>query len=133
MIMLLKYMELNEIILKLMSLSKHFRETFMSENYLIFKQFIRLFNLHPRMKRSKIPANIDVFTLIKENLLLKNFSKIENLHPFAYNTDGGTYQNSTRFFLQNIFSKSGVCHSTRINANSNIQSYLGRRVHMEEK
>jgi hypothetical protein len=38
---LIKYMELKDIICKMMSLSRNVRQQVMTENYIIFKKFIR--------------------------------------------------------------------------------------------
>lgn len=65
---LIKYMELKDIICKLMSLSRNVREQVMTDNYIMFKKFIRQFSLNNRLKRSDLPAYCDVFQLIKENI-----------------------------------------------------------------
>ena len=63
-------MELKDIICKMMSLSRKVIEQVMTDNYIIFKKFLRHFCLNNRMKRSSIPAYTDVFKLIKDNVLL---------------------------------------------------------------
>lgn len=65
---IIKYLEVKDILCKLMLLSKEVRNQVMGENYLIFKKFLRLFRLSNRMKSSDMPAYVDVFRLIKENL-----------------------------------------------------------------
>ncbi len=54
-----------------------------------------------------------------------------NLKPYCYETDGGTYNDDTKYFINNIFSKSGVCYSTKVPTNANIQIYLGRAIEVE--
>ena len=48
--------------------------------------------------------------------------------PFSYFTDGGTFNDDYHYFLHNIFTRTYVCHSSKVPKNSNIQAYLGRRV-----
>ena len=109
-------------------LSKRLRALILSENYLLFKHFLSTFNLlNDRMKRADIPVNACIMTLLRENLALKE-DKPKNLDPFCYYTDGGTYQDSTKYFINNIFSRSGICYSTKVPKNANVQLYLGRKV-----
>ncbi len=51
--------------------------------------------------------------------------------PFAFFTDGGTYNDETKYFINNIFSRSGVCYSSKEPKNTNVQLYMGRRVEVE--
>lgn len=67
---LLKYLDLDDIMRKMIVLNKRTRELILQENYIIFKHFIRYFNLHERLKRADIPAKIDILQLIKENSLV---------------------------------------------------------------
>jgi len=53
---------------------------------------------------------------------------MENLMPYCYYTDGGTYNDDYYYFIQNIFQKTAICHSARVAKNANIQAYLGRKV-----
>jgi hypothetical protein len=48
--------------------------------------------------------------------------------PYCYYTDGGTYNDDTKYFINNIFSRTGVCYSSKVAQNTNVQAYLGRRV-----
>lgn len=84
------------------------------------------------MKRADIPAKASIFSLLQENLQLSKTGKAENLEPFAFYTDGGTYQDSNKYFINNIFSRSGVCHSTRVPKNANVQFYLGRKIEVSD-
>jgi hypothetical protein len=65
---LIKYMDLKEIICTMMSLSRNVRQQVMTDNYIMFKKFIRQFSLNNRLKRSDLPAYVDVFDLIKDNI-----------------------------------------------------------------
>lgn len=51
-----------------------------------------------------------------------------NLLPFSFFTDGGTYNDDTKYFINNIFSRSGVCYSSKLPRNTNLQLYMGRRL-----
>ena len=53
---LLKYLELSEILKHIIVLNKKFRELTKQENYLLFKHFLKHFNLHERLRRAEIPA-----------------------------------------------------------------------------
>ncbi len=68
-----------------------------------------------------------MLSLFKSNYELLKAAP-SNLQPFAYYTDGGTYNDDTKYFISNIFSRSGVCYSSKIPKNTNVQLYLGRRV-----
>ena len=61
-------MSLKDIICKIMRLNKEIRQYVTAENYILFKKFIKLFSLNKRLKKSDMPANIDIFNLIKENI-----------------------------------------------------------------
>jgi hypothetical protein len=84
--------------------------------------------LHERLKRADIPAKVDILCLIKENMQISKKSKLENLSPYCFYTDGGTYNDDYYYFLHNIFSRSSICHSTKVAKNANIQAYIGRKV-----
>lgn len=125
---LLKYIELKDIVKIIMNLNKEAREFSTSENYILYKHFLEYFNLHERLKRADTPAKVNVLQLIKDNLLLSLTSKKENLQPYCYFTDGGTYNDDHYYFIQNIFSRTNICYSTKVPKNSNVQAYLGRKV-----
>lgn len=65
---LLKYLEIGDIVGKIMLLNRKMRDLVHSENYLVFKHFLRTFNLlNERLKRTDIPARTDIIQLLKEN------------------------------------------------------------------
>ncbi len=113
-----------------MLLNKHVNNLLRGENYILFKHFLRNFNmLNDRMKRADYPARASVTDMLRDNLCLRmDREKPTNLEPFCYYTDGGTYNDNTKYFINNIFSRSGVCYSTKVPANTNVQAYLGRRI-----
>jgi hypothetical protein len=58
---LLKYIEIRDIVKKMLLLNRRLRELFIGENYLLFKHFLRDFNiLNGRMKRTEIPAKVPI-------------------------------------------------------------------------
>ena len=67
----MKYLTINEIMLKLMPLSRHVREQVITENYIMFKHFIRLFSLGKRLKRTDIPAKVDIMKLFNDNVNIR--------------------------------------------------------------
>jgi hypothetical protein len=56
----MKYLDLGDIMKSLMPLSKEVRNQVITQNYIVFKQFIRYFNLSKRMKRADIPAKANM-------------------------------------------------------------------------
>jgi hypothetical protein len=99
----LKYLDLRDVMIKMMPLSRAVRELVITENYIIFKQFLRFFTLSQRLKKTDIPAKVNIMQLIKDNVDAMGPSKIENLMPFSYYTDGGSYNDDHYYFLHNIF------------------------------
>jgi hypothetical protein len=60
-VLLIKYLDLGFIYGKLALLSKRFKNTVEAENYLMFKHFLRTFNIpSERLKRSNIPARAPI-------------------------------------------------------------------------
>ena len=70
-IVIIKYLELDDIVNKISALNKHIRNIVLAENYILFKHFVRYFNLHSRLKKSDIPAKVDILQLIKKNIDIK--------------------------------------------------------------
>jgi hypothetical protein len=64
---LLKYLALRDIVLQFGCLSKLSREWVKAENYILYKHFIRHYNLHDRHKRYDIPAKTDMYSLIRDS------------------------------------------------------------------
>lgn len=120
-ITLLKYLDLQDIMTKIVCLSNSSREWVKAENYILFKHFIRYYNMHDRHKRCDIPAKADVYSMIRENgIIASSLTPAEALSPFCFSTDGGTYNDVVTYFINKIFSSTNVCHSTKIPKNSNI-------------
>lgn len=94
----------------------------------MFKHFVKYFNLNSRFKRADTPARIRMLELIKRSILAKTLKKSEDLSPFMYSTDGGTYKEMAKYFINNIFKKTSVCYTTHDGhyQDVNLQAYLGR-------
>ena len=127
-VLLIKFLELNEVVSKLLRLNKRLNGIVKSENYLLFKHFLRNFNMmSDRIKRADIVAKVKILELMQENFSLRPAGSL-NLFPYSYYTDGGTYNDDTKYFINNIFGKTGVCYSSKVPKNTNIQIYLGREI-----
>lgn len=114
---------------KIVCLSRESRDWVKAENYILYKHFIRYYNLHDRHKRYDIPAKTDVYSLIRDSGVTSSSSTpAEALTPFCFSTDGGTYNDVATYFIDKLFSANNVCHSTKIPKNANISVYLGKKV-----
>lgn len=113
-VILIKYLEVSDIITRLMVCNKRLRDLLISENYLLFKHFLRSFNLlNDRLKKSEIPAKISIMALMRDNFSLRRAHPVpQNLRPYAFYTDGGAYNDDNTYFIQNIFSQSHQCYSS---------------------
>lgn len=67
---IIKYVDLKDVILKFMRLSWSIRDLIKSDNYTLYKKFLKLFCLNKELRRSDIVAFVDVLQLIKENVSL---------------------------------------------------------------
>ena len=61
-------MDLKDVILKFMQLSWSIRNLIKSDNYSLFKKFLKLFCLNKEMRRSDMIAYVNVMKLIKANV-----------------------------------------------------------------
>ena len=69
---LLKYIELKEVVGKMLLVNKKVRGLILAENYILFKHFLRDFNiLNERLKRTDIPAKVSIMQLLRENYSLR--------------------------------------------------------------
>jgi len=128
-VLVLKFVDLEFICSKLNRVSRHLAQIIEAENYIMFKHFLRSFNLlNERLKRADIPARAPIKTIMKDNFELRKKEAAKNLHPFSYFTDGGTYNDTPNYFINNIFSTSGVCYSSKTPNNTNVQIYIGREI-----
>ena len=97
-------MELKEVLTRGMTLNNEIRTYILQDNYALWKKFIRQFNLNKRLKKSDLPAFVDIIKLIKENLLIRRTSLPYRLDPFTFYTDGGLFggSNSTIEIFEGI-------------------------------
>lgn len=123
-------MDLKDVLTKMVLLNKKVRQNVMLENYTIFKKFIRQFSLNKRLKKSDLPAYIDVFKLIKDNMVIRH-EKSQRIQPFVFFTDSGVDQESYQYFMHQLFGEGSYCYCTRqVDLDKNgahLQAYLGRR------
>ena len=97
--MLIKYLDLEFIIKKLQFVNRKVREIVLSENYILYKHFLRIFTLlNDRMKRSDIPGKVSIISLLRENMSLRQQSPA-NLLPYCFFTDSGTYNDDIKYFI----------------------------------
>ena len=76
-VLLVKFMDLKDLVTKIMLLNKRVRDIIHAENYLLFKHFLRSFNmLNDRLKRTDIPALANILDLLRENFALRDSSTL---------------------------------------------------------
>lgn len=75
----MKYLTLREIICQLMIVSRAVRSEVVSQNYQLFKQFIKAYSLNKRMEKSDMIVRHEVLSLIKSNLQLSLKSKPDQI------------------------------------------------------
>jgi hypothetical protein len=128
-VLLTKIMGVKNVVGTLLLLSRRINKIVKGENYILFKHFLRTFNLlNDRMKRTDLPSRGPVLDFLRDNWRLCREVQPVKLEPFSYYTDGGTYNDDSKYFINNIFSRTNICHSTRLSQNANVQIYLGRLV-----
>jgi len=59
-VMVMKYLDLKDILTLLIPLNKEIKELVASENYLMFKKFLHFFCIDTRLKRNALPAHNDI-------------------------------------------------------------------------
>ena len=59
-VIIIKYMSLKDIFLYMLCLNKQIRELILTENYLLFKKFIKHFSILKKFKHTDMPAYVDV-------------------------------------------------------------------------
>lgn len=68
---IIKYLDLGDIMKKLLLISKDVRVIVIGNNYILFKHFLRHMNLSSRMKRSDLISRVDIFSFIRDNSTVK--------------------------------------------------------------
>mmetsp|Transcript_1279 Transcript_1279/g.2313 ORF Transcript_1279/g.2313 Transcript_1279/m.2313 type:complete len:150 (-) Transcript_1279:291-740(-) len=77
-----------------------------------------------------MPAYVDVFKLIKDNVDVGRVNNHVRLMPFVFYTDGGVDKNCSNYFMHQLFGEGQFCYCTEtvytnLNA-THLQAYLGR-------
>jgi hypothetical protein len=86
---IMKFMSLRDILCQLMVLNSEIRQEIMSQNYILFKKFIKTYTLSKCMEKSDMLVTHNVFDLIRSNMQLSLKSVPEIIQPFVFYTDGG--------------------------------------------
>lgn len=69
-LIIIKYVDLKDVLLKFMRLNWSIRNLIKSDNYNLYKKFLKLFCLNKEMRRSDLIAYVDVMKLIEDNISL---------------------------------------------------------------
>ena len=134
---IIKYVDLKDVILKFMRLSWSIRHLIKSDNYTLYKKFLKLFCLNKELRRSDIVAFVDVLQLIKENVSLPLSRQPSQIIPAAYYSNFSAQDNELSYFAQNIFNVgtflnycSGDIPEPEL-CGVNIQAYMGQETNMQ--
>ena len=63
---LLKYLEIKFILVKLLTLNKHYRDVVTSHNSRLFNVFLERYAMCKRLQRSDIPARVSVLPFLRQ-------------------------------------------------------------------
>lgn len=74
-----------------------------SDNYILFKKFLKLFCLNKEMRRSDMIAYVNVLQLIKENVSLPMSKQPAAILPAGYYSNTGAQDDEFSYFVHNIF------------------------------
>jgi len=102
-LIIIKYVDLKDVILKFMRLSWSIRNLIKSDNYTLYKKFLKMFCLNKELRRSDIIAFIDVLQLIKENVSLPLSCQPSQIMPAVYYSNFSAQDNELSYFAHNIF------------------------------
>lgn len=138
----MEFCDLSDIIWKFLRLSKGVNEFVRAENYLLYKKFLKLYNVNCNRKKGVIPAELDVLELVKKCVTVLDSEEAMNwgdplsqkITMFAFYTDGGTHQDSFTYFMHRLFDdgyNGSYLYSTRYITDMlknpvHIQAYGGR-------
>ena len=92
-LVIIKYVDLKDVILKFMCLSWSIRNLIKSDNYTLYKKFLKLFSLNKEMRRSDMIAFVNVLKLIRENVSLPIHSSPSTLQVTGYYSNFGAQDN----------------------------------------
>jgi hypothetical protein len=120
------FLDLSEILLRLCLINRRTYDTIRQENYSFFLKLLSTFNIPVSFERSDLAAREDIFEVFKRAMLASRSSDSVDLQPFAYFTDGGTYGNTSKYFLQNIWARSDKLYSSIDPKDVHVASTLQR-------
>lgn len=137
-LIIIKYVDLKDVILKFMRLSWSIRNLIKSDNYTLYKKFLKFFNLNKELRRSDLVAFIDVFQLIKDNVSLPLSRQPSAIIPAVFYSNCSVQDNELSLFAHNIFNVgtsfmnycSGDIPETDL-CGVNIQAYMGKECNMQ--
>lgn len=117
----------------MMALSWSIRNLIKSDNYTLFKKFLKLFCLNKELRRSDMVAYVDVMKLIKANVSIPSIKQPVAITPAGYYSNCGVQDDEFSYFVHNIFNVGGG-YSTYCSGDIadplengiNIQAYLGQ-------
>lgn len=134
----MKYVDLKDVILKFMRLSWSIRHLIQSDNYNLYKKFLKLYCLNKEMRRSDMIAYVNVVKLIKENVSLPMSKQPEAILPAGYYSNMGAQDDEFSYFVHNIFNVnsgymtycSGDIPDPSVTG-INIQAYMGQEIKID--
>lgn len=137
-LVIIKYADLKDVILKFMRLSWSIRNLIKSDNYTLYKKFLKLFCLNKEMRRSDMIAYVNVIKLIKENVSLPLSKQPSAILPTGYYSNAGAQDDEFSYFVHNIFNVAGgfmtYCSGDIPDPSQtgiNIQAYLGQEAKID--
>lgn len=123
---LMGFLDLSEILLRLCLINRRTYDTIRQENYSFFLKLLRTFNIPVSFERSDLAVREDIFEVFKRALMASRSRDSVDLQPFAYFTDGGTYGSTSKYFLQNIWSRTEKLYSSIDPIDVHVASTLQR-------
>jgi len=96
-----------------MVLNSTIRDEVLSQNYLLFKKFIKEFTLNKRFEKTDMIVNHNVIDLIKTNIQLSLKSKAEHIQPFVFFTDGGVCSDEFFYSMHQLFGNGKYLYSSK--------------------
>ena len=94
-----EFLEIREIFGKVILLSRDFKNRIEEENYLLFMKLIRTFKIPFTYELNDLPARENVIQVFKKAQQKVIDNKLEDLTPFAFYTNGGTYNSIKDYFI----------------------------------
>lgn len=92
-VQILGYLSIKEIFTLLIRLNKKTYHRIKEENYICFWKLIWSLNIPSTFEASDLAIRENIIEVIKRTYTLIKKNEIKEIVPFAYFTDGGSYQN----------------------------------------